>query len=366
MVVLAMKPRLLVIELHHLGDAVMSLPFVRGAQRKFEVHVLCRPSVGPIYRLPAETPHIHEWEPPWSDDKNCGALAAIRAANAAGRNFAAEKFELAVGVWADARVELIMAATRAKQRVGFPMTRGNYYAANLPWRSKRLVAGQLLENIYSLAGPVRPLLNSWLHREDVRQHHSRCWEQVAGAIGINCEYNIPWIAVEPSSEVSALRAEAAANGKMLLAVHAHARLPSKQWQVENWRALLGLAALREKFGLMQIVPPGAQAVSDNIPVVAPPDVRSLASALAAADAVVCHDSLPGHLAAALGKPVVTVFGSGEPDWFAPWNNRDRVVQRRVCPLHPCIDRCGMDSYLCLDAVAVDDVAVKVMEIAGNK
>ncbi|MFM8229921.1 MAG: glycosyltransferase family 9 protein, partial [Chthoniobacterales bacterium] len=96
------------------------------------------------------------------------------------------------------------------------------------------------------------------------------------------------------------------------------------------------------------------------------DVRSLASALAASDAVVCHDSLPGHLAAALGKPVVTIFGSGEPDWFAPWANRERAVQKRVCPLHPCIDRCGMDSYLCLEAVSVDDVAAKVMEMTKDK
>lgn len=360
-----MKPRLFIVELHHLGDAVMSLPFVRGAQQKFEVHVLCRPSVGPIYRLLAETPHIHEWEPPWSDDKPCGALTAIRAAITAGRDLTTENFEVAVGVWADARVEIIMAATRARRRIGFRMTRGNYYAANLPWRSKRLLAGQLLEKIYSLAGPVRPLLTTWLHREDVRQHHSRCWEQAAEAIGIVCEYNIPWIAVEPSSEVAALRAEAAANGKKLLAVHAQARLPSKQWQVENWRALLGRSALREKLSLLQIVPPGAQAASDDIPIITPPDVRSLASALSAADALVCHDSLPGHLAAALGKPVVTVFGSGEPDWFAPWGNRERVVQKRVCPLHPCIDRCGMDSYLCLNAVSVDDVAGHVMEMARN-
>jgi len=95
-------------------------------------------------------------------------------------------------------------------------------------------------------------------------------------------------------------------------------------------------------------------------------VRSLASALAAVDALVCHDSLPGHLAAALGKPVVTVFGSGEPDWFSPWGNRERAVQKRVCPLHPCIDRCGMDSYLCLDAVSVDDVVAKVIEMAKDK
>ena len=58
-------------------------------------------------------------------------------------------------------------------------------------------------------------------------------------------------------------------------------------------------------------------------------------------------------------PCVTIFGSGEPDWFAPWNNRDRAVQQRVCPLHPCIDRCGMDSYLCLDAVTVKDVLAQI-------
>jgi ADP-heptose:LPS heptosyltransferase len=68
------------------------------------------------------------------------------------------------------------------------------------------------------------------------------------------------------------------------------------------------------------------------------------------------------LAAALGRPVIAVFGSGEPDWFAPWNNRDRVVQRRGCPLHPCIDRCGMDSYLCLDAISTNDVLAQLQRL----
>ena len=42
-----MKPRLLIVELHHLGDAVLSLPFVRAAARTHEVHVLCRPAARP-------------------------------------------------------------------------------------------------------------------------------------------------------------------------------------------------------------------------------------------------------------------------------------------------------------------------------
>ena len=97
-----------------------------------------------------------------------------------------------------------------------------------------------------------------------------------------------------------------------------------------------------------------------------PDLASLAAALHGADAVLCHDSLPAHLAAALGKPVVTIFGSGEPDWFAPWNNRDRVVQRRVCPLHPCIDRCGMDRYLCLEAIETGDVLAQLQRLITDR
>jgi hypothetical protein len=41
------------------------------------------------------------------------------------------------------------------------------------------------------------------------------------------------------------------------------------------------------------------------------------------------------------------------------------VQRRVCPLHPCIDRCGMDSYLCLDAVTSGDVLAQLERLNFN-
>lgn len=357
-----MKPRLLVVELHHLGDAVMSLPFVRGAQQKFDVHVLCRPATAAIYQLLATPPQTHEWEPPWADEKKRGAMAAIRAEHAEGRKLSPLAFDTAVCVWADARAGIVMAETGAKHRIGFPMTRANYYAADLPWRAKRLWAGRLLEKLWALAHPAKPLLTTWLHRKNANQSHLRCWEQIAQAVEISCDYSVPWIETELSRQVEALRVA----GKPLLAVHMHARLPSKQWPVEKWKELLANSALRDRFTVFEILPDRGETRAEGIGSVVTPDVSSLASALAASDAVLCHDSLPGHLAAALGKPVVTIFGSGEPDWFAPWNNRERAVQRRLCPLHPCIDRCGMDSYLCLSAVTVDDVLDALMKLPATR
>lgn len=346
-----MKPRLLVVELHHLGDAVMSLPFVRGAREKFEVHVLCRPAARAVYELLTEPPHLHTWEPPWGDDRICGAWQAVAAARDEGRVLRPFAFDATVCVWADTRAEIIMAETHAKQRIGFPMTRGNYYAADLPWRRNRRWLGSTLETLWQALHPGRPLLTQWLHRESPRQSHLRCWEQIAEAVGISCDYAVPWIKTP---------ADRPRGGRPVLAIHAHARVPSKQWPETRWRELLASPSVANRFEVVEILPPNANAVTaEGACKLHTPDLASLVTALHGADAVLCHDSLPAHLAAALGKPVIAIFGSGEPDWFAPWNNRDRVVQRRVCPLHPCIDRCGMDSYLCLDAVTIGDVLAQI-------
>ena len=80
-----------------------------------------------------------------------------------------------------------------------------------------------------------------------------------------------------------------------------------------------------------------------------------------ADHVLCNDSLVSHLAAALGKPVWTIFGSGNPNWFAPFGNEKRVIASDICPYRPCIDRCLYASPICLEAVSVAQVAEKIAD-----
>ena len=351
-----MKPRLLVVELHHLGDAVMSLPFVRGASTRFEVHVLCRPDTRPVYELLETPPVLHAWQPPWADDRPCSPLETWRAVRGEAQTLHPLGFDTAVCVWADVRAEILMYESGARRRAGFPMTAGNYYAWQLPWRRQRLWAGGALETLWRFTHPGAPLLTHWLHRQDPQQSHHRCWEQVAEAVGVACDYSLPWIKTTPAKVPRSA-------SRPLLAGHTRARLPSKQWPLERWRQLLARPELREIYDIVEILPPGTGPVSGAEDLhVTTPDLAALTSTLAAADAVVCHDSLPAHLAAALGRPVVTIFGSGEPDWFAPFGNRDRVVQSRVCPLHPCVDRCGMDRYLCLGAVPVNDVLSALLRL----
>jgi heptosyltransferase-2 len=55
------------------------------------------------------------------------------------------------------------------------------------------------------------------------------------------------------------------------------------------------------------------------------DVGAFAALLAEAQLVVANDSGPGHLAAAVGAPLVSVFGVTEPEKTRPWGPRVRMV-----------------------------------------
>jgi len=59
-------------------------------------------------------------------------------------------------------------------------------------------------------------------------------------------------------------------------------------------------------------------------------IAQLPELLNAADCVVSNDSGPMHLAAALGRPLVTLFGPTAPERFGPYPpvaSRQRVIRR---------------------------------------
>lgn len=70
----------------------------------------------------------------------------------------------------------------------------------------------------------------------------------------------------------------------------------------------------------------AAAVAANAAVARPPDPMALAGVLARADLFVGNDSGPGHLAAAVGTPTLSLFGPTDPRLWAPAGDRGRVLR----------------------------------------
>ena len=93
-------------------------------------------------------------------------------------------------------------------------------------------------------------------------------------------------------------------------------------------------------------------------------LRELAALTREARAFVGVDSAPMHIAAAMGTPVVALFGpSGEIEW-GPWGVAHRVISSPAYPCRPCgIDGCGGGKVSeCLAAIPVERVVAALNEM----
>lgn len=84
-------------------------------------------------------------------------------------------------------------------------------------------------------------------------------------------------------------------------------------------------------------------------------VRELLALLSLAELVVCHDSGPMHLAAALDRPLVAIFGPTSPHRTGPHSLSARVVSNPV-PCAPCFERrCPLGHHDCMRKLEVATV-----------
>lgn len=126
------------------------------------------------------------------------------------------------------------------------------------------------------------------------------------------------------------------------AIHISARRPAQQWPLARYAELARQLATQQK--VMLLWAPGAKdnprhpgddeaaaavlrsAKGANVIPVETPDLKTLIAALSLADCVICPDGGAMHLAAALGKPVVALFGDSPVERWRPWGVPHRVVR----------------------------------------
>ena len=95
--------------------------------------------------------------------------------------------------------------------------------------------------------------------------------------------------------------------------------------------------------------PSDAALANQIPVdrnlVGQTSLRQTVALLERADLVIANDSGPMHIAAALGRPLVCLYGPTDPHLTGPWNREDAVLRLDI-PCSPCFSRkCSHQSCL---------------------
>lgn len=90
-------------------------------------------------------------------------------------------------------------------------------------------------------------------------------------------------------------------------------------------------------------------------------IRQMIALLERAAVVVCHDSAPMHVAAALGRPLVCLTGPTNPARTGPYRRLEDVV-RVSLPCSPCylrkLSQCGFE-HRCMSELRVEDVVSRV-------
>ena len=335
-----MKPRLLVIELHHLGDAVLALPFLRAAARTFEVSVLCRPGVAQVFRAASDDWTVLAPEGGW--------LARQPVLPKLGQG------DVAVCAWPDPRAQRLMRESGAERRIGFTVTERNFYGVARAWRKRRLILGKATKFVWELNGS---LLTDSLDRSASDQKHLENWAQIARVLLLEPDYTFPWITIESlPAGVAEFVTKARAEQRPLCAVHTGGRLPTKRWPLARFQALLDGFFPENRIAAIVVAAPNEEAAIPHGEwqvAFTTESLSALCAVFSSVDAVLCNDSFASHVAAAMGQRVVTIFGSGDPAWFAPYQNEAHVVASTACPFRPCVDRCEQPSILCLETLSND-------------
>jgi len=130
---------------------------------------------------------------------------------------------------------------------------------------------------------------------------------------------------------------------------------TKRWPVEKFAALV--EPLQERFGLKSVVAGDRSAAGLHIPgainLGGKTTLRKLTALLERASLVIANDTGPMHIASALGRPLVTLFGPTSPIQTGPYQRMDSVVQLDI-PCSPCFSRkCTHQS--CLRQLEIEPV-----------
>lgn len=94
-------------------------------------------------------------------------------------------------------------------------------------------------------------------------------------------------------------------------------------------------------------------------------LQELAALIKKSDVLVTNDSGPMHIAAAVGTPVVALFGPTEPARTGPYTENCIVIKKEM-DCSPCFrSRCTKKSFECMEFITVDEVFEAVKKLLGK-
>jgi ADP-heptose:LPS heptosyltransferase len=144
-------------------------------------------------------------------------------------------------------------------------------------------------------------------------------------------------------------------------LHPVASVPSRDWRLEHWQSL---AEELLRSGISPVITGSGhrdRVIADAIRAAVPGCIDAvnklswpgLMALIERAEAVYAVETSVGHAAAALGRPVISIYGgTADPVRFAPLG---AAVATKLLPCHPCLNQLGCAGRECILGVTLQDV-----------
>ena len=213
------------------------------------------------------------------------------------------------------------------------------------------------------------------------RHMSRSFAALAEAAGLATDGVPSHALVVPAAarpRIAALVGESAPRPWFVLHPGSGDNFPGRRWPVERFAAVA--ARLHARHGGSLFVTGGAgerPLASELVAELAAQEIAArdlcgaldlpeLLALLAASDLLISNDTGPVHLATALRRPVVALFGPNSPQLYGPLGATGRALYQPP-PCSPCLTNqnaksSGCTLPLCILRISVDDVAAAAEEL----
>ena len=168
--------------------------------------------------------------------------------------------------------------------------------------------------------------------------------------------------------------------RLLIGIHPGGNWVYKLWDAENYARVANALAKKRNAAILLFAGPNErelQAQVANMMDVPPilvqtESLRHLAALISACEVYIGNDTGPMHIAAAVGTPVVALFGSTNPIRSGPYGDKHTVVQSGIdlgCnPCHPgrSPGGCGAGSCEVIAGIMVEQVLGAVERYTSSK
>ncbi len=366
--------KILLIKLSAIGDVVHTMPVLNKLRHRYPAARIDWLVAPPIDELLRNNPTINnviefsrgEWAKPWRAAPYASAARLIARLRAA-------EYDLVIDLQGQLRSAVFAFASGAPVRIGFDKPRADR------WRTlSRQIPDEAKKHAWQ--GAREGSFLAYTHHIDLPTldlHPVERYLLIAPLLGFDQtppDFSFP-VPDEATTRIDGLLDYYNIAAKRLVAIAPGTNWDTKQWRSEgfaevarhflqNGSAVVLIGSDRER-ALCEQVAAGAQGV---VNLAGETTLTELAALIRRTAVCVTNNSGPMHMAVALGRPVIAVFGPTDPVWAGPFR-RDSAVLTAGVACSPCylrrLSECP-NGHICMTNVSAATVIQRAESLLAKQ